>query len=277
MTTTNLQIDQAVPAAGTPNRADTNAVLKSIRDDAESVATHNHDSEYDPLRYAAIAEVAANYTILTSDAKKLIKANSASAIQLTLPSSMTNIGDFFDVINVNDGVVTLSAGTDGINRAGLDSATLRKDEMLRVTYAAATDPKWLAEVLTSGTLAGNQYLAANAAGDAAEARDDLRQYGGSILNVDAGQTVDLDLATPFALDTVEVKLQTTGTLVGTTSLQDDGVAITGFSALTTNTTLNTTTPAVQAVVKGSRLSLDFTFTSGSGNLVYSFTVKRTAN
>jgi len=277
MATTNTQIDQAVPSAGIPNRANTNSVLKSIRDDAETVATHNHDSDYDPLRYAGITEVATNYTVQTSDAKKLIKTNSASALQLTLPSSMTNIGDFFDVINVHDGLVTLSAGTDGINRAGLDTATLRKDEMLRVTYASATDPKWLAEVLTSGTLAGNQYLSANAAGDAAEARDDLRQYGGSILNVDASQTVDLDLSTPFALDTVEVKLQTTGNLVGTTTLQDDGATITGFSALTTNTTLNTTTPTVQALAKGSKLSLDFTFTSGSGNLVYSFTVKRTAN
>lgn len=94
--------------------------------------------------YSAIpAALTADGTDTAADAGKLLICNAASVITRTLPSSLDAVGHWIEYYNASEYPVKISAGTDGINIAGLDYVYVLKGNRLRFIYYQGSDPKWI--------------------------------------------------------------------------------------------------------------------------------------
>lgn len=213
-------------------------------------------------------------TLTNADYGKTIRCNSASPFTLTLPTPVSGEEtSAIDIVNVNDGVVTVSAGTNGINRLGNDTFTLVKDQRVTLTADAIVDPMWAAEVESALELAANEYLASD--GTSAEARTDTHAIGGSV-ETTANGTFTLHYKTPWALTIDDVDASTKA---GTCSIQitDDGAGITGFTTAVTQTTSNKNTVSGSAIAAGSTLAMVITLASALTAVNYSLNLTRTGN
>ena len=81
------------------------------------------------------AQTGTTYTLVLSDANKLVQLNNASAITLTLPPSVFSIGQSVDVYQRGAGQVTFAQGAGVTIRSTGATSTAPK---LRVQYSAAT-------------------------------------------------------------------------------------------------------------------------------------------
>ena len=250
-------------ATGTPDGT------KFVRDDGTLAVPAGGGT----AAYLAILVKVGAYTILSADAFKLLECD--GTFQLDLPTSFAAIGNWIDIINKGTGVITIAAGTDGINRAGNDVFTITQDQQVRLTYANVADPKWRADITTGQTLAANEYPAANASGNASEARLDVRSFFGTILDPTA-RTITLDPKTriPYDVDEVELKVNGSSTPSITVDIKDDGVSLTNFPVVVTT---NDTITVADAIAVGSEMTMVLSAISGVvDEITWSVKATRTA-
>ncbi len=81
------------------------------------------------------AQTGTTYTLVLTDAGKLVQMNNAGAITLTLPPSVFSVGQSIDVYQYGAGQVTFAQGAGVTIRSTGASATAPK---LRVQYSAAS-------------------------------------------------------------------------------------------------------------------------------------------
>lgn len=81
------------------------------------------------------AQTGTTYTLVASDANKLVQLNNASAITLTIPPSVFSVGQSIDLYQLGAGQVTFAQGSGVTIRSTGATSTAPK---LRVQYSAAT-------------------------------------------------------------------------------------------------------------------------------------------
>lgn len=234
-------------------------------------------NDYGDIAYAAIEVKTANYTVVSTDAGKLVLCNSASSFTLTLDATSWTAGKFLDIVNINDGDVTIQAGAgndEGINRAGLDTLTLVKDQRLRMIYRQASDPKWIAQAISFIELGNSQFVGTNASGS--HLAYNLKSAISGSIETDTNGTITITYKTPFEIVIDSVDLATKG---GTCSVQveDDAANLTGFSSAVALTTANTNTVAGDTIAKGSELTVIISAAAGLTAVKFALNYTRTGN
>ena len=81
------------------------------------------------------AQTGTSYTLVSTDANKLVQLNNASAITLTIPPSVFSVGQSIDLYQLGAGQVTFAQGSGVTIRSTGATSTAPK---LRVQYSAAT-------------------------------------------------------------------------------------------------------------------------------------------
>ena len=81
------------------------------------------------------AQTGTSYTLVATDANKLVQLNNASAITLTIPPSVFSVGQSIDLYQLGAGQVTFAQGSGVTIRSTGATSTAPK---LRVQYSAAT-------------------------------------------------------------------------------------------------------------------------------------------
>lgn len=81
------------------------------------------------------AQTGTTYTLVATDANKLVQLNNASAITLTIPPSVFSVGQSVDLYQLGAGQVTFAQGSGVTIRSTGATSTAPK---LRVQYSAAT-------------------------------------------------------------------------------------------------------------------------------------------
>lgn len=253
-------------------------VLVQDADDSDNLKTVTAQSIADlssgtARKFTTVSAASTTSTLGTGIANTLIEAT--NTITLTLPASLTaGVGGSFVIANVGTGVVTVSAGTDGINRAGNDSFTLAQDEWVEIVYASATDPKWTARVSETVTLAANQYSTLDSAGTSPEARTDKRAMTGSIVT-DTNGTYYLGFV-PFAGVATNVRART---ISGTCDIvvSKNGSAINGFGSAVSITSTAGDTASTETFAADDLISVTTSSASTLTGVVLSLEFTRTSN
>lgn len=121
-------------------------------------------------RYAAVPNVITADTNITSSHIYNLLPISGSGVDLTLVETGWSAGDWVDILVVGTSTVSLTAGTNGINRAGNDTIVLYPDTLTRVVLTSGSDPMWAAGASDFLSLGANQAAVSNSAGAVLEAR-----------------------------------------------------------------------------------------------------------
>ena len=120
------------------------------------VQTNNVAGSGQPFEYQATRSMTATGNITSTDIGDLVECS--GTFTATLVETSFTDGQFVDILNIGTGTITVSAGTNGINRAGNDSFTLEQDEQVRVTYSSGTDPMWRAAIPNTLTGTSGQMI-----------------------------------------------------------------------------------------------------------------------
>jgi hypothetical protein len=180
-----------------------------------------------------------------------------------------------DIINTGTADVTISAGTDGINRSGNNSFPLPPDQLVKIIYKQGTAPKWRAEYEDSTTLAANQYLASNSGGTAAEVRSDKRPFPWTAaITADGTYPVALWGDIPATLSQVRAR-----TVSGTCSIQlrKGGAAFNGFSSAVALTTTVVGVTSTETLAEDNYIDIVVSSAASLTGIVLSFREVRTGN
>jgi hypothetical protein len=223
--------------------------------------------------YAGVASLSGAVNITSAHAEHLVGLEGAGDV--TLVETAWTVGRWVDLINIGTVDKTVTAGTNGINRAGNDSFVLSPDSMARLIYSSGTDPMWRAEHESGISLTANQYPAINSGGTLFEARDDKRPFSwGAPITADGTYPVALWPNIPTTLSQVRAR-----TISGTCSIQLrlNGGAFNGFGSAVAQTTTVNSTASTQALAEDNLLEIIVTSASSLTGLVFSFRDLRTGN
>lgn len=215
-------------------------------------------------------------TLTTADFGKLIPCSGTFTVTLPALAGLATAdkGKYYDILNNGTGTITVSAGTEGINRAGNDSLTLVQDQGVRVFLGDTADPAWRSDIESAVTLANAQF-AVKDSGGGATAYNLTSAITGSIQATTAG-TYTVAYKTPWGmkLDTSDFITNSGGSC--TVQVKDDGTAVTPFSvAVAVSATNITKTSTSVTVASGSKLEITIASPSSLTALDYSLNFTRT--
>ena len=216
----------------------------------------------EPFQFQAVREVTSTGNIVSTDVGDLVSAS--GTFTLTLVETSFTVGQFVGVVNKGTGVITVSAGTNGINRAGTDSLVLQQDEMVIVTYAAGVDPFWRAEIPGSVSGTAAQMLVVDSGNDPA-----FVTLTGALAVTDTGVTtvegvtfdiqfsIDItdgngdyvihdDSIFGYEIDSINACLLDVATSTATITVKINTTAVTGISVSATTTKQTTADPSTAA-------------------------------
>jgi hypothetical protein len=90
--------------------------------------------EQDDTTLAFNAQTGTTYTLVASDASKLVTTSNASAVTVTIPSGVFAIGNQINIQSIGAGLTTISGGAVTITSTGASSSA----PILRARYSACT-------------------------------------------------------------------------------------------------------------------------------------------
>mgnify|MGYP001205308260 CR=1 FL=1 len=102
--------------------------------------------------YTGVVAASGALTLTAGDAGAVVRVTGGTAKTITLPDAFGRFGDEVTIVNIGAGLCTVSAGTNGINLAGTNTLELKQFGAAKLIYANATDPRWLAIEVDSGTV-----------------------------------------------------------------------------------------------------------------------------
>jgi hypothetical protein len=119
-----------------PTTTGTVALTSDITVTASSTTTLTNKTLTDPkITQTLNSQTGTSYTLVLTDANKLVELNNAAAITLTLPPSVFSVGQSVDVYQRGAGQVTFTQGSGVTIRSTGATSTAPK---ARVQYSAAT-------------------------------------------------------------------------------------------------------------------------------------------
>ena len=91
-------------------------------------------TEQDDTTLTFNAQTGTTYTLVASDASKLVTTSNASAVTVTIPSGVFSIGNQINIQSIGVGLTTISGGAVTITSTGASSSA----PILRARYSACT-------------------------------------------------------------------------------------------------------------------------------------------
>lgn len=237
-----------------------------------------------PFQFQAVREVTSTGNITNTDNGDLVSAS--GTFTLTLLSASFTVGQFVGVVNKGTGVITVSVGTEGINRAGTDSLTLEQDQMIVIVLASTSvDPKWRSEIPSSLTGTAAQMIVVDSGGDSAFVTltgavavtdagvttvEDMtfdRQFVIDVTTGNADYVIHDDSGFAYTIDSVNALQTDIGTL--TAGVEINTTAVTGISVAVTTTkqTVADASTALDSVVATDEVSIAVTSVASSPTLL----------
>jgi hypothetical protein len=90
--------------------------------------------EQDDTTISFNAQTGTTYTLVASDASKLVTTSNASAVTVTIPAGVFSVGNIINVQSIGVGLTTISGGAVTITSTGASSSA----PILRARYSACS-------------------------------------------------------------------------------------------------------------------------------------------
>ena len=150
--TTGTDTARAVTPAGVKAVADTKAAANHTHDDRYYTETES-DARFAPAAQTINAQTGTSYTLVASDAGKLVTCTNSGAITVTVPASTFSAGQRVDMVVLGEGMVTLVGSGITLNpEAGLSLVSAAKFSAFTIYFLTATT------AFVTGAMAGDWTL-----------------------------------------------------------------------------------------------------------------------